>query len=179
MERRFWKGLFFYFDTLRDFSFLLFLMWRLFCAIFVGRSGSPPSSVNTAKLLTDLGPQCSLCSCQYILYMRWAEMGVRPLLVSHAFSQRCLLMSPGSFHQATKVPQRCKLYPVSAKEESGEDVSRGGLKVIHSFTVWIMAASEKGPSACLIFVVFLAIQMFSCNSSSASYVCINSLKGSS
>lgn len=127
--------LFFYFHTLRDFSFLLFLMWRLLCAIFVGRSGSPPSSVNTAKLLTDLGPQCSLCSWQYILYMRRAAMGVRPLLVSHAFSQRCLLTSSGSFHLATKVLQRCKLYPVRAKEESGEDVSRSGLKVIHGFIV--------------------------------------------
>lgn len=90
-------------------------------------------------------------------------MGVRPLLVSHAFSQRCLLTCSGSFLQATKFPQTCKLYPVSAKEESGEDVSRGVLKVIHSFTVCVMTASEKGPSACLIFVVFLAIQMFSCN----------------
>ncbi len=143
MEGRFWKRLFFFTSILRDFSFLLFLMWRLLCAIFVGRSGSPPSSVNTAKLLTDLGPQCSLCSCQYILYMHRAEMGVRPLLVSHAFSQRCLLTSSGSFHLATKVSQRFKLYPVSAKVESGEDVSRGGLKVIHSFTVWIMLRVRK------------------------------------
>ncbi|KAI2667682.1 Coiled-coil domain-containing protein 24 [Labeo rohita] len=58
-----------------------------------GRSGSPPSSVNTAKLLTDLGPQCILCSCQYTSR---AEMGVRPLL-------------------ATKVPQTCKLYPERRK----------------------------------------------------------------